>query len=205
MLLVNTSTGDVWALHLSGIASWSHLSLTGTAGYLAPIYDAGRDQVITESDAYPPGSIPHRTWVLEMDSPTAVTASLVSARADSSVVHLAWSVAPDVRAGEVERRDAAGPWQSIGTVTPDGAVMVFEDRDVVAELSEGLRHPSGVWARSSGALQIQGSLRTSRTRRPVTRRRARRSARASLKPSSEATRSLGSPAARRSGPSSRDI
>jgi hypothetical protein len=70
---------------------------------------------------------------------TAISVSLTSASAEPDHVSLTWQAARQLRT-TVERREANGPWQTLGDVATDGQDrLVYDDRSVTPGTSYGYR------------------------------------------------------------------
>jgi hypothetical protein len=126
---------DTWALSLSGTPAWVELLGAGAQGVArtghSAIYDPTLDRMVIFGGSAALQS-KNDVWALGLGGATPVAVSLVSARPFQDRVELAWQVdAAGVSSAAVYRREEASAWQSLATVTPDGAGRVtLVDREV---------------------------------------------------------------------------
>ena len=165
LIAVDLQQRRVWTLGLTALTGWAELAVDGSPpaarSYTRLEWDAARRRLlffggrsgVGIADA-PLGDL----WALELDQPTPVALSLVSADASAHAVRLRWwagSGSPP--AVSLERRRADEDWARLAGLAADGVgSYAYEDLDVVAGGRYGYRLVSdgAAWPQSEAWVTV---------------------------------------------------
>ena len=165
LVTVDLQQRRVWTLGLTALTGWAELAVDGeppaARSYTRLEWDAARRRLVFFGGLSrvgianaPLGDL----WALELDQPTPVALSLVSADASEHAVRLRWWAGsgspPEV---SLERRRADEDWARLAGLAADGVGgYAYEDLDVAAGGRYGYRLVSdgAVWPQSEAWVTV---------------------------------------------------
>lgn len=135
---------DVWTLSLGDTPTWRPLLSTNAApgpreGHAA-VYDPVRDRMIVYGGETGTNQLSGDLWALTFEPVTPTQVSFGGAEVSSERVGLSWLVSDAGLRADVQRASGADvEWTTLGSATPAGDHLTFEDRDIVPGTRYGYR------------------------------------------------------------------